>query len=149
MSLRADAHQHFWRVDRGDYHWMPDSGPLRRDYLPDDLELSLRARTANRTDAFTATAARPPYCPLPAMPAHLPYPRLQLLRLDRSCCRRAATQGLDHQHRGAATSRKSGSLRSVSRRARQRRRIRCGRRRAAQACLQRGSAAPRAACATG
>jgi L-fucono-1,5-lactonase len=34
---RIDAHQHFWRVERGDYHWMPDSGPLRRDYLPADL----------------------------------------------------------------------------------------------------------------
>jgi L-fuconolactonase len=37
MSRRIDAHHHFWRVERGDYHWMPDSGPLRRDYLPEDL----------------------------------------------------------------------------------------------------------------
>jgi L-fuconolactonase len=34
---RIDTHQHFWRVARGDYHWMPDSGPLRNDYLPGDL----------------------------------------------------------------------------------------------------------------
>jgi L-fuconolactonase len=34
---RVDAHQHFWRVCRGDYFWMPDSGPLARDYLPRDL----------------------------------------------------------------------------------------------------------------
>ena len=25
---------HFWRVQRGDYRWMPDGGVLRRDYLP-------------------------------------------------------------------------------------------------------------------
>ena len=38
---RIDAHQHYWKVDRGDYHWMPPPGPnaapLRRDYLPGDL----------------------------------------------------------------------------------------------------------------
>ena len=34
---RIDAHQHYWRVERGDYHWMPDDGPLHRDYSPDDL----------------------------------------------------------------------------------------------------------------
>lgn len=37
MVRKIDAHQHFWQVARGDYHWMPDGGPLRRDYLPDDL----------------------------------------------------------------------------------------------------------------
>ncbi len=31
-----DAHQHVWRLDRGDYPWMPDAGPLHRDYLPED-----------------------------------------------------------------------------------------------------------------
>lgn len=34
---RIDAHQHFWRVVRADYHWLPTSGPLHRDYLPSDL----------------------------------------------------------------------------------------------------------------
>ena len=34
-----DAHQHFWRVDRGDYSWMDDSvAPIRKNYLPADLE---------------------------------------------------------------------------------------------------------------
>jgi L-fuconolactonase len=37
VARRIDAHQHFWRVARGDYRWMPDRGPLRRDYLPADL----------------------------------------------------------------------------------------------------------------
>jgi L-fuconolactonase len=34
---RIDAHQHYWRPARGDYFWMPADGPLRRDYLPEDL----------------------------------------------------------------------------------------------------------------
>jgi L-fuconolactonase len=36
--MHIDAHQHFWRRDRGDYDWLtPDLGPLWRDYLLDDL----------------------------------------------------------------------------------------------------------------
>lgn len=35
---RIDAHQHFWRRDRGDYSWLtPDLAPIYRDYLPPDL----------------------------------------------------------------------------------------------------------------
>lgn len=39
-----DAHHHFWRVSRGDYHWMtPDMGPpLYQDYLPEDMAPLLR-----------------------------------------------------------------------------------------------------------
>ena len=34
-----DAHQHFWRLDRGDYYWMPQDpdSALRQDYGPADL----------------------------------------------------------------------------------------------------------------
>lgn len=33
-----DAHQHFWRIARGDYPWMNESvAPIRRDFLPADL----------------------------------------------------------------------------------------------------------------
>lgn len=36
--MRIDAHQHFWRRDRGDYDWLtPELVPLWRDFLPDDL----------------------------------------------------------------------------------------------------------------
>ena len=35
--VRLDSHHHLWRVDRGDYHWMPDDGPLREDHLADRL----------------------------------------------------------------------------------------------------------------
>lgn len=38
-SARVDAHQHFWRLDRGDYRWLtPELAPLYRDFGPRDLE---------------------------------------------------------------------------------------------------------------
>ncbi|MET2829166.1 amidohydrolase family protein [Mesorhizobium shangrilense] len=47
----VDAHHHFWRVDRGDYHWMsPGMGaPLYRDYLPRDLAPLLRKAGVDKT----------------------------------------------------------------------------------------------------
>jgi len=36
--MRIDGHQHFWKLDRGDYRWMsPALTTLYRDYLPADL----------------------------------------------------------------------------------------------------------------
>ncbi|MBI3707124.1 MAG: amidohydrolase family protein [Proteobacteria bacterium] len=36
--MQIDAHQHFWRVDRGDYGWLtPAVGPIYRDFGPADL----------------------------------------------------------------------------------------------------------------
>jgi L-fuconolactonase len=39
---RVDAHQHFWRVARGDYRWLltddASLAPLRRDFGPADLQ---------------------------------------------------------------------------------------------------------------
>lgn len=36
--IRIDAHQHFWKLDRGDYGWLtPDLTVLYRDYRPEDL----------------------------------------------------------------------------------------------------------------
>jgi L-fuconolactonase len=38
MSSRVDSHQHFWRLDRGDYGWLTsDLAPIYRDCLPADL----------------------------------------------------------------------------------------------------------------
>jgi L-fuconolactonase len=38
MSRRIDSHQHFWRLERGDYGWLsPALEPIYRDYLPEDL----------------------------------------------------------------------------------------------------------------
>ncbi|MBD8873026.1 amidohydrolase family protein [Rhodanobacter sp. DHB23] len=38
MNL-VDAHQHYWRVDRGDYAWLHDApAMLQHDFLPADLQ---------------------------------------------------------------------------------------------------------------
>jgi L-fuconolactonase len=49
MSRRIDAHHHFWRIERGDYHWMPASGPLREDYLPDRMRPLLERHLIDAT----------------------------------------------------------------------------------------------------
>lgn len=45
--MRVDAHQHFWRLSRGDYRWLNGSeaglAPLRRDFMPADLRGELAA----------------------------------------------------------------------------------------------------------
>jgi L-fuconolactonase len=36
--IRVDAHQHYWRLARGDYSWLtPAQGPLFRDFEPEHL----------------------------------------------------------------------------------------------------------------
>ncbi len=48
--MRIDAHQHFWRVSRGDYSWMsPDVEVLYRDYSPEDLQPLLARHGIDRT----------------------------------------------------------------------------------------------------
>lgn len=48
--MKIDSHQHFWKVDRNDYHWMtPEIPALHRDYLPEDLEPQLRRTGIDRT----------------------------------------------------------------------------------------------------
>jgi L-fuconolactonase len=38
MSNIVDSHQHFWRLDRGDYGWLtPALAPIYRDFLPEHL----------------------------------------------------------------------------------------------------------------
>ncbi|MCL6548891.1 MAG: amidohydrolase family protein [Alicyclobacillus sp.] len=50
MSVRIDAHQHYWQVERGDYGWLtPDLGILYRDYLPQDLAPVLAENDIDRT----------------------------------------------------------------------------------------------------
>jgi L-fuconolactonase len=69
-----DAHQHFWSVARGDYHWMsPEVGPLYRDFGPDDLAPLLQragvtrtiivqaAETEAETEYMLGIAARTPF----------------------------------------------------------------------------------------
>ena len=41
---KIDAHQHFWKLDRGDYDWLtPDLEPLYRDFTPTDLAPLLKS----------------------------------------------------------------------------------------------------------
>ena len=48
--MRIDSHQHFWKADRGDYHWMGPAVPiLCRDYLPQDLQPLLAKNKIDKT----------------------------------------------------------------------------------------------------
>ncbi|MBJ6362350.1 amidohydrolase family protein [Paenibacillus sp. GCM10012307] len=48
--MRIDAHQHYWKVSRGDYGWLtPELSLLYRDYLPEDLRPHLRKHGLDKT----------------------------------------------------------------------------------------------------
>ena len=49
--MQVDAHQHFWRVERGDYGWLtPDAHPaICRDFGPEDLAPLIAAAGVERT----------------------------------------------------------------------------------------------------
>jgi L-fuconolactonase len=48
--MRVDAHQHFWRLDRGDYGWLtPALARIHRDFLPHDLAPLLAHAGIDRT----------------------------------------------------------------------------------------------------
>jgi L-fuconolactonase len=50
IGVRVDAHQHFWKVERGDYGWLtPSLKPLYKDFLPDDLQPHLQKYRIDRT----------------------------------------------------------------------------------------------------
>ncbi len=47
---RIDAHQHYWRTDRGDYGWLtPDTGILYNNYGPEQLRPLLAENGVSRT----------------------------------------------------------------------------------------------------
>lgn len=54
MSFSIDAHQHFWRLDQPapfDYSWLeaPQLAPIRRDFLPADLEQRIASTPVKKT----------------------------------------------------------------------------------------------------
>jgi L-fuconolactonase len=51
MHSVIDSHQHFWDISRFDYPWMKgqELEPLRRNYLPEDLEPLLEPAGVERT----------------------------------------------------------------------------------------------------
>lgn len=56
MNEVIDSHQHFWRLDRGDYHWLtPKLAQLNRDFLPSDLQPLLDASGVGKTVLVQAT----------------------------------------------------------------------------------------------
>jgi L-fuconolactonase len=63
--MRVDAHQHFWRVDRGDYGWLTAEAlpELYRDFQPADLAPLLTRAGVERTILVQAaeTAAETRY----------------------------------------------------------------------------------------
>ncbi|WP_140848728.1 amidohydrolase [Paracoccus sp. FO-3] len=51
-----DAHQHFWRLSRGDYPWPNESvAPIFRDFAPEDLLPLLEAAGVQQTVVVQAT----------------------------------------------------------------------------------------------
>ncbi|XEC93384.1 amidohydrolase [Paenibacillus tarimensis] len=55
--MRLDAHQHYWKLDRGDYGWIrPDMTVLYRDYLPEDLRQHLEKHRLDGTIVVQAAA---------------------------------------------------------------------------------------------
>ncbi len=56
--MKIDSHQHFWKLKRGDYHWLtPELGILYKDYLPTDLEQHLVRSKVGRTILIQAAAS--------------------------------------------------------------------------------------------
>lgn len=49
--MRIDAHQHFWRMDRGDYGWLTQAAhpKIAHDFLPADLTPLLSAAKIEKT----------------------------------------------------------------------------------------------------
>lgn len=57
MMTVIDAHQHFWRLSRGDYDWLsPNLGVLHRDHEPDELKPTLDANCVTGTVLVQAAA---------------------------------------------------------------------------------------------
>lgn len=55
--MRIDAHQHYWRPERGDYGWLtPAMTTLYRDYLPEHLAGHLQAGGIDGTIVVQAAA---------------------------------------------------------------------------------------------
>jgi len=57
-QLIIDAHQHFWRIARGDYTWLtPANAGLYRDFLPTDLTPELVRNDVQSTVLIQAAAS--------------------------------------------------------------------------------------------
>ncbi|OUS07383.1 amidohydrolase [Rhodobacterales bacterium 52_120_T64] len=54
--MKIDAHQHFWKLDRGDYDWLtPELAPIFCDFAPSDLLPLLKQQGIDGTIVVQAT----------------------------------------------------------------------------------------------
>ncbi|MEI7024208.1 amidohydrolase family protein [Paenibacillus sp. y28] len=50
MTIRIDAHQHFWNLDKNEYPWLtPEHGVIYRTFEPAELEPQIRAAGIDKT----------------------------------------------------------------------------------------------------
>jgi len=55
--ILIDSHQHFWQLNRGDYHWLtPQLTSLYRDYLPHDYEQAAKQHMPTQSVLVQAAA---------------------------------------------------------------------------------------------
>lgn len=55
--MKIDAHQHYWKLDRGDYDWLTsDMQTLYRDYEPQHLRAQLQEQGIDKTIVVQAAA---------------------------------------------------------------------------------------------
>ena len=52
--MRLDSHQHFWKFNTAEYGWMKSDWPIRRDFLPHDLQPLLQQHAFDGTIAVQA-----------------------------------------------------------------------------------------------
>lgn len=52
--MRLDSHQHFWKFNPAEYGWMQPDWPIRRDFLPADLQPLLKQQGLDGTIAVQA-----------------------------------------------------------------------------------------------
>ena len=52
--MRLDSHQHFWKFNTAEYGWMKSDWPIRRDFLPHDLQPLLQQHAFDGTIAIQA-----------------------------------------------------------------------------------------------
>ncbi len=52
--MRLDSHQHFWKFNTAEYGWMKSEWPIRRDFLPADLQPLLQQHGFDGTVAVQA-----------------------------------------------------------------------------------------------
>ncbi|MBA31545.1 MAG: amidohydrolase [Chloroflexi bacterium] len=48
-TIYIDSHQHFWEINRFDYSWMDKNSPIRKDFMPKDLEKLINENSIDKT----------------------------------------------------------------------------------------------------